>query len=123
MRSASGVAETMTWGARVERPDQQTSPEELIAAAHAGCFSMALAAVLGEDGHAPQELDVHASCALDADALRITTIELVVRGRVRGLDAAGFAAASARAVRLCPVSNALRGNNVTVTVVPQLVTA
>jgi osmotically inducible protein OsmC len=65
---------------------------------------------------------VRASCALDAAALRITEIELVVRGRVRGLDAAAFADAADRAERLCPVSNALRGN-VTVTVVPQLVAA
>ncbi len=122
VRGAAGAGEAMSWDARVGVPGGATNPEELIAAAHAGCFSMALAAVLGDDGHSPDELDVRASCALDPVALRITEIELVVRGRVRGLDAAAFADAADRAERLCPVSNALRGN-VTVTVVPQLVAA
>ncbi len=122
VRGASGTAETMSWDARIGAPGPATSPEELIAAAHAGCFSMALAGVLGDAGHEPDELDVHAWCTLDDAALRITAIELVVRGRVGGLDAAAFAAAVERAERLCPVSNALRGN-VVITVLPHLLAA
>lgn len=109
-RGASGREESVTWGSRVAGETQETSPEELIAAAHAGCFSMALANVLSEDGHLPTELDVRADCALDVAPLRITAIELAVTGRVEGLDEAGFSDAVRRAEAVCPVSNALRGN-------------
>jgi len=121
-RRASDVVEAMTWRARTSARGPQTSPEELIAAAHAGCFSMALADVLAEGGHAPDELDVHAWCALDPRTLRITAIDLLVAGRVAGMDDAAFARAVARAERVCPVSNALRGN-VLVSVRPRLLDA
>jgi osmotically inducible protein OsmC len=101
-----------TWASRTERPDSKTSPEELIAAAHASCFAMALALVLGED-HAPLDrLMIGAACTLDeVDGLpRITTVELTVRARVPGLERADFEHCVGKASDLCPVSNALRGN-------------
>jgi osmotically inducible protein OsmC len=113
LSSASGALELpVTWAARTEQPDGKTSPEELIAAAHASCFSMALALVLGENQTPPERLTVTAACALDEvdGAPRITTVELTVRARVPGLDKAGLQRNVAKAEDLCPVSNALRGN-------------
>ncbi len=101
----------VTWASRTERSDGKTSPEELIAAAHASCFSMALSHSLAEAGTPPERLEVTAVATLDAtdDGLRITTMNLEVRGRVPGLDAAGFQAAAEGAKAGCPVSNALTG--------------
>ena len=102
----------MTWASRTERPDGKTSPEELIAGAHASCFAMALALVLGENETPPERVAVSAACTLDEvdGAPRITTIELAVRAQVPGLDAADLERMVARAGDVCPVSNALRGN-------------
>lgn len=100
----------ITWASRAERPDGRTSPEELIAAAHAGCYSMALSNVLSEMGNEPEELEVSAVCTFDVDSLKITTVELTVRGRVPGLDESSFEEATREAEQGCPVSNALRGN-------------
>lgn len=101
----------VTWASRTERSDGKTSPEELIAAAHASCFSMALSHALAEAGTPPERLEVSALATLDAIdvGLRITTMDLGVRGRVPGLDAAGFQAAAEGAKAGCPVSNALTG--------------
>jgi lipoyl-dependent peroxiredoxin len=102
----------VTWASRTERPDGRTSPEELIAAAHASCFAMALALVLGENHTPPERLAVSAACTLHEidGAPRITTVELTVRAHVPGLDRADFERCMGRAGVLCPVSNALRGN-------------
>ena len=102
----------VTWASRTERPDGKTSPEELIAAAHASCFAMALALVLGENKTPPERMAVSAACTLDEveGAPRITTVELTVRAQVPGLDAADFERTVAQAADLCPVSNALHGN-------------
>lgn len=102
----------VTWASRTERPDGKTSPEELIAAAHASCFAMALALVLGENHTPPERLAVNAVSTLDEvdGAPRITTVELTVRARVPGLEQASFQQIMERAAGLCPVSNALRGN-------------
>jgi osmotically inducible protein OsmC len=113
LSSASGALQLpVTWAARTEQPDGKTSPEELIAAAHASCFSMALALVLGENKTPPERLTVSAACTLDEvdGAPRITTIELTVRARVSGLDEAGLQRNVAEAADLCPVSSALRDN-------------
>ena len=113
LSSGSGALELpVTWAARTEQPDGKTSPEELIAAAHASCFAMALALVLGEGHNPPEQLIVTAACTLDEVdvAPKITSVELLVRGSVPGLDAAGFDEHVERAAALCPVSNALRGN-------------
>lgn len=112
--SGSGALDSLpvTWAARTEVPDGKTSPEELIAAAHASCFSMALSLVLGEAKATPERLVVHARCTLDEvdGAPRITRSALEVRGRVAGVDGEGFAGAIEKARQLCPVSNALAGN-------------
>jgi lipoyl-dependent peroxiredoxin len=102
----------VTWASRTERPDGKTSPEELIAAAHASCFAMALSLMLGEAHAPPERLAVSATCTLDEvdSAPRITMVTLELRARVPGLEQAGFEQAVERASALCPVSNALRGN-------------
>ena len=100
----------VTWASRTERPDGKTSPEELIAAAHASCFAMAFSDTLAEQGNEPEELNINAVCTFDADQLKVTTMILDVRGRVPGLDAEGFQNAAERAEQVCPISNALRGN-------------
>jgi lipoyl-dependent peroxiredoxin len=102
----------VTWAARTETPEGKTSPEELIAAAHATCFTMALALVLGEAGTPPARLMTSADCILaEVDgAPRITDITLRVRADVESLDEGAFSDAVAQAAALCPVSNALRDN-------------
>jgi osmotically inducible protein OsmC len=114
LTSGSGALDQLavTWASRTERPDDETSPEELIAGAHASCFAMALALVLGENKTPPERLTVRAACTLDEvdGAPRITTAELTVRARVPGLAAADFEHTVGRAADLCPVSNALLGD-------------
>ena len=114
LKSGSGALDELavTWASRTESPDGRTSPEELIAGAHASCFAMALALVLGDDGTPPERLTVSAAATLDEvdGAPRITSVALSVRARVPGLDAAGLDQSVARAAGLCPVSNAVRGN-------------
>jgi lipoyl-dependent peroxiredoxin len=100
----------VTWASRTERPDGKTSPEELIAAAHASCYAMALSNTLAEMGNEPEELNISAVCTFDADRVKVTTMVLDVRGRVPGLDAEGFQNAAEQGEQACPVSNALRGN-------------
>jgi osmotically inducible protein OsmC len=100
----------VTWASRTERPDGKTSPEELIAAAHASCYAMAFSNTLAEQGNEPEELNINAVCTFDVDQLKVTTMVLEVHGRVPGLDADGFQSAAEQAEQTCPVSNALRGN-------------
>ena len=94
-----------------EQAGGKTSPEELIAAAHATCLSMALANGLAQQGHPPTRLETDAVCTLDqTDAgFRITSMRLSVRGQVDGIDEEGFRAAAEEAKAGCPVSNALGG--------------
>jgi osmotically inducible protein OsmC len=101
--------EQVTFASRFEQPGGKTSPEELIAAAHATCFSMALANGLAQAGHAPTKLETDAQVTLDqADSgFGITAIHLTVRGEVEGLDEAGFEQAAEDAKKNCPVSKAL----------------
>lgn len=114
LTSGSGALNSLgvTWASRTEWPEGRTSPEELIAAAHASCFAMALALVLGGNRTPPEHLAVKATCTLDEvdGAPRITTIELAVRAQVPGLEAADLERIIESARDLCPVSNALRGN-------------
>ncbi len=100
----------ITWASRTEQPEGKTSPEELIAGAHAGCYSMAFSNVLAEGGNVAEQLDVSATCTFDAGSIKITTMVLDVRGRVPGLDEEGFRSAAEEGEKACPVSNALRGN-------------
>ncbi len=100
----------ISFATRTENPNGNTSPEELIAAAHASCYAMALSNVLAEGGNDAEELRVNATCVLDMDSLKISTETLDVTGRVPGLDADGFQQAVDQADQVCPVTNALRGN-------------
>ena len=92
-----------------------TSPEELIAAAHASCFSMAQSSQIAKAGGTPQALDVSADVTLGRDdsGLAITAIKLTVRGEVEGLDADGFQQAAQAAKVGCPVSKALAAVDIT----------
>jgi osmotically inducible protein OsmC len=96
----------VTWASRAEDPDGRTSPEELLAAAHAACFSMALSHGLAQAGTPAESLDTSATITF-VPGTGITTIALRVRGRVPGLDDAAFLEAAEGARAGCPVSKAL----------------
>ena len=99
----------VSWSARAEDSSAgMTSPEELLAAAHASCFSMALAGGLAKRGNAPERLSTSATVTF-VPGTGITKIVLSVRGTVPGLDAAGFREAAEAAKAGCPVSQALAG--------------
>jgi lipoyl-dependent peroxiredoxin len=89
-----------------------TNPEELIAAAHAACLSMALSAGLEKRGTPATRISTNAACTVEkvGDGFKITRMRLEVRGKVPGLDQAKFAQAAEAAKQGCPVSTALRGN-------------
>lgn len=99
----------VTWAARTQESNGRTSPEELIAAAHSSCFSMALSAGLTKAGHSPRSIDTRAEVTFDPAAGGITAIVLRVRGSVPGMNTEAFAAAAADAKANCPVSKALAG--------------
>ena len=107
--SGAITGQEVTFASRFEQPGGKTSPEELIAAAHATCVSMALANGLAQAGHAPAKLETDAVCTLEqTDAgFRITSMQLSVRGEVEGLDEDAFRAAAQEAEEGCPVTNAL----------------
>ena len=108
--SGAVTGQPVTFASRFEpEAGGKTSPEELIAAAHATCVSMALANGLAQDGHAPTRLETDAVCTLDqTDAgFRITKMRLTVRGTVDGIGEDEFKAAAQEAKEGCPVSNAL----------------
>ena len=88
-----------------------TNPEELLAAAHAACFSMALASRLAGAGHPPEEIQTAAACFMTRDdaGVKITRMRLETRVRAPGLDAAAFQQLAAEAEKSCPVGNVLRG--------------
>jgi osmotically inducible protein OsmC len=102
------------WAARSEAADGTTSPEELLAAAGAGCYAMALALALTRHGTPAERLAVHGVCELDrADGeheYEITGLRLDVTAAVPGIDEPAFQEIAARADRECPISNALRGS-------------
>ena len=102
----------VTWGSRTENADGRTSPEELLAAAHASCFSMALSGALARAGTPPQKLEVSAEVSFDkADSgWKVTSSVLHVRGTVPGMDEAAFRQAAESAKDGCPISGALKGN-------------
>lgn len=103
----------VSWPARSEEPGGKTSPEELIAAAHSTCFSMAFSKVLADAGHAPQALDTSAEVDFQPGE-GITNIRLSVRGQVEGIDAEQFESMAQDAGKNCPVSQALTGTTITV---------
>lgn len=98
----------VSWPNRAEDNPDTTSPEELIAAAHAACFSMALSSGLAKAGHAPDELNTSATVTFQPGE-GITKIALTVEGSVPGIDAGAFDEAARTAKENCPVSKALAG--------------
>ncbi|KAA6211504.1 OsmC family protein [Streptomyces filamentosus] len=104
----------VSWPARSEEPNGKTSPEELIAAAHSSCFSMALSHGLAGAGNPPTRLETKADVTFQPGE-GITGIHLTVEGEVPGLDEAGFQAAAEDAKKNCPVSQALAGTTITLT--------
>jgi osmotically inducible protein OsmC len=102
----------VTWASRTERSDGKTSPEELLAAAHASCFSMALSFGLGNAGTPPQRLEVTATVTFEqvAGGFKVKSSALEVAGVVPGVDAAAFQKAAEGAKDGCPISQALKGN-------------
>jgi lipoyl-dependent peroxiredoxin len=112
--AASGVitGQEITWKARTEGSDTVTSPEELLAAAHAACFAMALSHALATAGHEPEEVEVDAVCTFGPveEGFAITRMVLDVHASVPGIDQTAFDGVVKQAEDGCPVSTALRGN-------------
>jgi osmotically inducible protein OsmC len=107
---------TVSWPARTEEPDGQTSPEELIAAAHSACLAMNFNGVLGKEGLAADSVDVSAEVTFEPDpagGFRVATSAVTLRAVVPGVDADRFADLAARAEQTCPVSKALAGITIT----------
>lgn len=100
------------WPARAEAPGGKTSPEELIAAAHSACFSMALSHALAGQGNPPERLETTADVTFQPGE-GITGIKLTVKGTVPGLTAEQFQEAAEGAKVGCPVSKALTGTTIT----------
>ena len=105
----------VTWASRTEEPEGRTSPEELIAAAHATCYAMSVSNVLTKAGHPPTTLNTRAEVDFQPGE-GITGIRLWVSGDVPGLDADGFREAAETAKVACPVSKALTAVPITLTV-------
>jgi osmotically inducible protein OsmC len=113
--ATSGVGEfPVSWASRAEQANGKTSPEELIAAAHSSCFSMALSHGLSQAGTPPTRLDTQAEVTFQPGE-GITGIHLTVKGEVPGLDEADFVKAAEDAKVNCPVSQALSGTTITLT--------
>ena len=111
--STSGLATfDVTWAARSQEANGKTSPEELIAAAHASCFSMALSNGLAKAGTPPEALDTRADVTFQPGE-GITGIVLTVRAHIHGISAEDFEAAAQDAKANCPVSKALTGTTIT----------
>lgn len=102
----------VTWASRAEDPNGRTSPEELIAAAHSACFSMALSHALAQGGTPPEQLRTSAEVTFQPGE-GITGILITVRGAVPGLSADEFQIAAEGAKANCPVSKALTGTTIT----------
>jgi len=99
----------VTWGSRTSRSAGKTSPEELLASAHASCYCMALSHELGEAGTPPDRLEATATVAF-VPGEGVKSSHIVVSGRVPAIDQETFAAAAAGAGEGCPISGALKGN-------------
>jgi osmotically inducible protein OsmC len=108
---ASGAfpAVDVSWASRTKRAAGETSPEELLAAAHASCFCMALSHELAEGGNAPERLEATATIDFEPGE-GVRSSHIVVRGRVPGIDQDAFTEAARGASENCPISGALKGN-------------
>jgi lipoyl-dependent peroxiredoxin len=103
----------VSWAARTNESKQQTSPEELMAAAHAACYAMAFSNYLTTNFSAPDSLDVTAKVGFgpkEGGGMKVTHSHLTVNGKVKDMDQSQFADAAKKAEAECPVSNAYRGN-------------
>jgi osmotically inducible protein OsmC len=110
LSSASGVLNGTPYSFATRFEDKPgTNPEELIAAAHAGCFSMALSAILGESGVTPESISTTATVAIEkqGDGFAITESHLEVRAKVPGIEETKFMEAAKKAEEGCPVSKVL----------------
>ena len=114
LRSSGVGTFDVTWASRANEADGRTSPEELIAAAHASCFSMALSSALAKAGSPPDRLETTADVTFQPGE-GITGIHLTVKGTVPGMDEAAFTEAAEGAKANCPVSKALTGTTITLT--------
>jgi len=112
--TSSGAAGPLpvTWASRTARSEGKTSPEELVAAAHASCYCMALSHILGEAGTPPERLEASATVtfAQVEGGFKVASSALKVKGTVPGIDAAAFRDAANKAKDGCPISGALKGN-------------
>ena len=102
----------VSWASRAEEANGRTSPEELVAAAHAACFCMALSSGLAKAGTPPKKLEVSATVTFDkvGDGMKVVSSALNVSGQVPGADASSFQDAAEAAKEGCPISGALMGN-------------
>ena len=115
MKLGSGAFEGgFSFRSRFEAGDG-TNPEELIGAAHAGCFSMQLSAMLAQEGHEPESVHTEAKVHLDKDngGFKISRIELTTQGKVPGIDEDTFKEYANKAKEVCPVSKALSATEIT----------
>ncbi len=103
----------ITWAARTESSDGKTSPEELLAAAQAACFAMALSGALARARHTAESLQVSAVCTFDRTAeggWKVGTMTINVTGRIPGMEADEFTRIAEETGQGCPISGALKGN-------------
>jgi osmotically inducible protein OsmC len=102
----------VSWPARSEQPGGLTSPEELVAAAHASCYAMALSLVVAQSGGTPQRIDSSATVTFGPveDGFAVTKIALTVRAQVEGMDEQAFQQAAEAAKDGCPISKLVKGN-------------
>jgi len=109
VESTAFTGEPYRFATRFEN-EPGTNPEELIAAAHAGCYSMSLANALSEEGHEPARIETRATCTLSTQAggFAITRMHLHVRAKVPGIDESALKEIAEQADKACPVSNLLR---------------
>ena len=111
MSSFSGVLNNTPYSFKTRLVSEDgkagTNPEELLAAAHAGCYGMAVSATMGQSGFTPDELSVNATLTLDTDTLSITAIELQITGKVPGMSAEQFDKVADDAAKMCVISRAL----------------
>ena len=111
--TGSGVLQgaQYSFGTRFEN-GAGTNPEELLASAHAGCFTMQLSALLSNHGHTVDDLHTDATCEMTRDGagFRVSAMRLTVRGKVTGSDQADFEEHVKQAAELCPLSRVMKGN-------------
>lgn len=102
----------VTWASRIEGPEGKTSPEELVAAAHASCYAMAFSHMLNLNGTPPTKLEVSATVTFDrvGEGFKVVSSALTVSGQVESIDAAKFVETAEAAKDGCPISQALKGN-------------